>query len=62
MSSFMNTGTENVRRRERLGKIARLRDEVREELNQRIKDGEAAETTLAWLNGLSGVKGSLKYR
>src|SRR4030095_11593164 len=36
----------------RIGKIARLPRSVREELNQRIEDGEPAGVLLEWLNSL----------
>src|SRR5580704_12426749 len=36
----------------RLGKIARLPREVREELNIRLQNGEVGRVVLEWLNGL----------
>src|SRR5215472_5333629 len=36
----------------RNGKIARLPHQVREQLNQRLEDGESSETLLPWLNSL----------
>jgi hypothetical protein len=38
------------------GKIARLPDDVREQLNQRLLDGHSASAILPWLNGLAPVK------
>jgi len=38
--------------RTRIGKIARLPKEVREELNRRLQDGEPGDTLLEWLNAL----------
>jgi hypothetical protein len=38
------------------GKIARLPNEIREQLNQRLLDGHSAFIILPWLNGLSPVK------
>jgi len=40
----------------RTGKIARLPKEVREELNQRLQNGEVAVHLVDWLNGLEKVK------
>jgi hypothetical protein len=40
----------------RNGKIARLPQNVREELNQRLADSEDGAVTLDWLNGLELVK------
>lgn len=42
--------------RTRVGKIARLPHEVREEVCRRLRDGEMGKTILAWLNGLPEVK------
>lgn len=39
----------------RMGKIARLPQLVRDELNRRLRDGETGETLLAWLNAHAGV-------
>src|SRR5215471_20209567 len=36
----------------RNGKIARLPHQIREQLNQRLQDGESSETLLPWLNSL----------
>jgi len=44
----------------RRGKIARLPKEVREELNQRLQNGEAAAPLIEWLNGLPAVQEMLK--
>jgi hypothetical protein len=41
------------------GKIARLPDDIREQLNQRLLDGQPASTILPWLNGLVPVKEAL---
>jgi len=38
------------------GKIARLPNDIREQLNQRLLDGHPVATILPWLNGLSLVK------
>jgi hypothetical protein len=43
----------------RTGKIARLPREVREELNRRLADGEAARRLLEWLNALPTVQAVL---
>ena len=43
----------------RPGKIARLPHETREQLNQRLLDGEQANTILAWLNPLPEVRAVL---
>ena len=49
--------TEGVRSgRVLVGKIARLPDEIREQLNGRMRDGERAATLLPWLNELPEVK------
>src|SRR5436190_24365750 len=40
----------------RNGKIARLPLAVREELNQRIEDGEVGEVIVGWLNGRPEVQ------
>lgn len=42
------------------GKIARLPAAVREQLNQRLHDGEPAHTILPWLNGLAAVRAVLR--
>jgi len=44
------------RGRTRIGKIARLPNEVREKLNQRLQDGELGEDLLRWLNRLPKVR------
>jgi hypothetical protein len=44
----------------RNGKIARLPGLVRDELNQRLENGEEGPTLLAWLNGQPEVQRSLK--
>jgi hypothetical protein len=41
------------------GKIARLPGDIREQLNQRLLDGQPASTILPWLNGLVPVKEAL---
>jgi len=46
----------------RLGKIARLPREIREELNVRLQNGEVGRLLVDWLNGLPGVKAVLKER
>src|SRR5580658_2453780 len=38
------------------GKIARLPDDIREQLNQRILDGHSASAILPWLNDLASAK------
>ena len=40
----------------RLGKIARLPREVREELNVRLQNGEVGRVLLEWLNGLPAAQ------
>jgi hypothetical protein len=44
----------------RRGKIARLPKEVRDELNQRLQNGEAGTQLIEWLNGLKKVQAVLK--
>lgn len=39
----------------RNGKIARLPRQIRDELNQRIEDGEPGVRLIEWLNGLPEV-------
>ncbi len=46
--------------RARVGKIARLPREVREQLNRRLLDGEKGQTLLVWLNSHKKVQGILK--
>jgi hypothetical protein len=41
------------------GKIARLPGDVREQLNQRLLDGQSASAILPWLNDLAPVKAVL---
>lgn len=43
-------------RRALASKIARLPESIREKLNRRIRDGEAGEMILSWLNELPEVK------
>ena len=43
----------------RNGKIARLPRAIRDQLNQRLQDGETGETLLPWLNGLPAVQTTL---
>jgi hypothetical protein len=43
----------------RHGKIARLPKVLRDQLNRRLQDGEAARSLLAWLNGLPEVRALL---
>ena len=43
----------------RIGKIARLPNSIREELNQRLLDGHTAKTILPWLNDLPEVRSIL---
>ena len=40
----------------RIGKIARLPEDVREELNKRIRGGKLGPEILPWLNGLESVR------
>jgi hypothetical protein len=40
----------------RNGKIARLPKAIREELNQRLEDGETGAALVAWLNGLPEIQ------
>jgi len=44
----------------RNGKIARLPAAIREELNQRLFDGEPAKPLIEWLNGQPRVQAVLK--
>jgi len=44
----------------RRGKIARLPKKVRDELNQRLQDGEALEPLAKWLNELTEVKTAMQ--
>ncbi len=46
----------------RLGKIARLPREIREELNVRLQNGEVGRLLVDWLNGLPAAKAVLKER
>lgn len=41
------------------GKIARLPDDIREQLNQRLLDGQSASVILPWLNSLASAKNVL---
>ncbi len=43
-----------------IGKIGRLPKSIRDELGQRIEDGEPGKELVKWLNGLSDVKSILK--
>jgi len=44
----------------RIGKIARLPKEIRDELNRRLNNGERQDKLVDWLNGLEPVKAVLK--
>jgi len=44
----------------RKSKIARLPNAIRQELNERLRDGEPANALLEWLNGLAQVKALLE--
>src|SRR5438105_4017237 len=44
----------------RIGKIARLPNHLREEVNRRLQDGLAAAPLLQWLNALPAVQSLLK--
>src|SRR6266446_2329536 len=44
----------------RLGKIARLPHQIRNQVNRRLHDGESAQTLLSWLNPLPEVQSVLK--
>jgi hypothetical protein len=44
----------------RIGRIARLPHEVREELNRRLRGGEKARRLVPWLNSLPAVQAVLK--
>jgi hypothetical protein len=46
----------------RLGKIARLPREIREELNVRLQNGEVGRVLVDWLNGLPAAQEVLKAR
>src|SRR5947199_293160 len=43
----------------RKGKIARLPEEIRQALNERLENGEEGKALLEWLNGLPEVRGIL---
>src|SRR5438105_1877291 len=43
----------------RIGKIARLPHEIREQLNHRLQDGEKVKSVLEWLNPLPEVQSVL---
>lgn len=47
--------TPSERMKARIGKIARLPKAIREQLNQRLADGESGETLLRWLHNLPEV-------
>ncbi len=44
----------------RNGKIARLPQDIREQLNRRLQDNEPGDTLLEWLNGLEAVQKVMK--
>src|SRR6516162_4291619 len=44
----------------RTGKIARLPDSIREELNQRLQNNERGKSLIKWLNSLPEVQALLK--
>jgi hypothetical protein len=44
----------------RTGKIARLPQEIREQLNRRLQDGEQGKRLVGWLNALPAVKAVLR--
>ncbi len=46
----------------RKGKIARLPSAVREQLNERLREGESGRQLIAWLNGLPEVQAILAAR
>src|SRR5215471_10577074 len=50
--NVFNASTLNDPKTMRNGKIARLPQQIREQLNQRLDDGESSETLLPWLNSL----------
>src|SRR5215471_7053881 len=50
--NVFNASTLNDPKNMRNGKIARLPHQIREQLNQRLDDGESSETLLPWLNSL----------
>ena len=43
----------------RTGKIARLPNDLRDQLNRRLRDGEKGKTLLKWLNALPEVRAVL---
>ena len=43
----------------RLGKIARLSREIRDELNVRLQNGEVGRKLVEWLNGLPAAQAVL---
>jgi hypothetical protein len=48
--------------RERRGKVARLPHSVRQALNERLREGQAADEILSWLNSLPEVRALLRKR
>jgi len=57
--SDLSPSTVTLATRCRTGKIARLPFELREQLNQRLLDGEPGKTLIAWLNSLPEVQAIL---
>ena len=55
-SANTNNESEEASRRSHVGKIARLPSNIREQLNQRLLDGQPATVILPWLNDLPPVK------
>jgi len=45
--------------RARVGKIARLPEQIREELNRKLKNGARAKNLVAWLNQIPDVNAML---
>ena len=43
----------------RVGKIARLPEQIREQINHRLQDGEEGRQVIAWLNSIDEVKAVL---
>ena len=52
----MNTTPASTTHATRTGKIARLPQEIRQQLNHRLDDGESAQELVAWLNATPAVQ------
>src|SRR6266576_4610690 len=58
-STASPSSTNPINSYSRTGKIARLPHALREELNQRLQDGEEGASLLDWLNALPDVRSVL---